>query len=130
MPEIVGIGTDLCEIARIEKAIEKAHFYEHVFSIEERDYLEKQGKRKAESAAAMFAAKEAVAKALGTGFAKGVSVSDISVTHDELGAPGIALRGGALERLYAIGGTDVLLSLTHEGSMALAFALAKGQSKK
>ena len=130
MPEIVGIGTDLCEIARIEKAIEKAHFYERVFSIEERDYLEKQGKRKAESAAAMFAAKEAVAKALGTGFARGVSVSDISVTHDELGAPGIVLRGGALERLHAIGGTDVLLSLTHEGSMALAFALAKGQSKE
>ena len=130
MPEIVGIGTDLCEIARIEKAIEKAHFYERVFSQEERDYLEKQGKRKAESAAAMFAAKEAVAKALGTGFAKGVSVSDISVTHDELGAPGIALRSGALERLHAIGGTDVLLSLTHEGSMALAFALAKGPSKE
>ena len=126
MPEIVGIGTDLCEIARIEKAIEKAHFYERVFSIEERDYLEKQGKRKAESAAAMFAAKEAVAKALGTGFAKGVSVSDIRVTHDELGAPGVQLFGGAAARMQALGADQVLLSLSHEGDMALAFALIQG----
>lgn len=130
MPDIVGIGTDMCGIARMEKAIEKAHFYERVFSEEERAYLEQKGKQKAASAAAMFAAKEAVAKALGTGFAGGVSVSGISVTHDALGAPGVVLSGGALERLHEIGGDDVLISLSHEGDTALAFALARGQSKR
>ena len=130
MPEIIGIGTDMCEIARIERAIEKAHFYERVFSEEERAYLEQRGKQKAASAAAMFAAKEAVAKALGTGFAKGVSVSGISVTHDALGAPGVVLSLGALERLHALGGEDVLLSLSHESGMALAFALIRGRSRE
>ena len=123
MPDIVGIGTDMCGIARIEKAIEKAHFYERVFSKEERAYLEQRGKQKAASAAAMFAAKEAVAKALGTGFAGGVSAFVIEVTHDELGAPGIVLHGGAKERLEKLGGARVLLSLTHEGDMAMAFAV-------
>ena len=130
MSKIIGIGTDLCTVSRMEKAIEKTHFYERVFSEEERAYLEQKGKQKAASAAAMFAAKEAVAKALGTGFAGGVSVSGISVTHDALGAPGVVLSGGALERLHEIGGDDVLISLSHEGDTALAFALARGQSKR
>ena len=123
MCKTIGIGTDLCRIDRIEKAIEKEHFYTRVFSEEERAYLETKGKQKGASAAAMFAAKEAVAKALGTGFAKGVSVSDIRVTHDELGAPGVQLFGGAAARMQALGADQVLLSLSHEGDMALAFAL-------
>jgi len=120
---ILGIGTDLCQISRIEKAIEKAHFFERIFTEEERSYLKGKERSRAASAAAMFAAKEAVAKAFGTGFAKGVSASEISVTHDENGAPGIRLTGGAQARLEAIGGKEVLLSLSHEGDMALAFVL-------
>ncbi|MBQ2990190.1 MAG: holo-ACP synthase [Clostridia bacterium] len=123
MCKAIGVGTDLCAVERMGRAIEKEHFYMRVFTQEERAYLETKGKQRAASAAAMFAAKEAVAKALGTGFAKGVSVSDICVTHDENGAPGVVLRGGARERLEALGGSSVLLSLTHEGDMALAFAL-------
>jgi len=123
---IVGVGTDLCAVSRIAKAIEKEHFYQSVYFEGERAYLEKQGRGKAESAAAMFAAKEAVAKALGTGFAKGVGVKMIEVTHDELGAPGVLLHGGAKERLAAIGGVRVHLSLTHEGDMAMAFAVIEG----
>ena len=123
---IVGIGTDMCTVSRIAKAIEKEHFYQSVYLDGERAYLNAKGRGKAESAAAMFAAKEAVAKALGTGFAKGVGVAMIEVTHDELGAPGVLLHEGAKERLAAIGGKRVLLSLTHEGDMAMAFAVIEG----
>ena len=123
---IVGIGTDMCTVSRIAKAIEKEHFYQSVYLDGERAYLAAKGRGKAESAAAMFAAKEAVAKALGTGFSKGVGVAMIEVTHDELGAPGVLLHEGAKERLAAIGGKRVLLSLTHEGDMAMAFAVIEG----
>ena len=120
---VIGIGMDLCAIARMEKSIQRAHFVERVFLPGERAYLEGKEKSRAQSAAAMFAAKEAVAKALGTGFAMGVSAWTIEVTHDELGAPGVVLHDGAKERLCAIGGKRVLLSLTHEGDMAAAFAV-------
>jgi holo-[acyl-carrier protein] synthase len=123
---IVGIGTDMCTVSRIAKAIEKEHFYQSVYLDGERAYISTKGRGKAESAAAMFAAKEAVAKALGTGFAKGVGVAMIEVTHDELGAPGVLLHEGAKERLAAIGGKRVLLSLTHEGDMAMAFVVIEG----
>lgn len=123
---IVGIGTDLCAVSRIAKAIEKEHFYQSVYLDGERAYLETKGRGKAESAAAMFAAKEAVAKALGTGFARGVGISMIEVTHDESGAPGVILHRGAKERLDAIGGRRVMLSLSHEGDMAMAFAVIEG----
>ena len=56
MPELLGVGVDLCGIARIERAIEKEHFYERVFTPEERAYLNQKGKGRAQSAAAMFAA--------------------------------------------------------------------------
>ena len=107
----------------MEKSIAKPHFYERVFLEGERAYLDRKEKSRAHSAAAMFAAKEAVAKALGTGFAQGVSAFVIEVTHDELGAPGVVLHGGAKERLDKLGGTKVLLSLTHENDMATAFAV-------
>ena len=126
MCKVIAIGTDLCEIARIERAISREHFYGRVFSEGERAYLETKGRARAASAAAMFAAKEAVAKALGTGFAGGVEPWVIEVTHGEHGAPGIRLHGDALARLEALGGGRVLLSLTHEGDMSMAFAVIEG----
>lgn len=126
MPELLGVGVDLCGIARIERAIEKAHFYERVFTPEERAYLDQKGKSRAQSAAAMFAAKEAVAKALGTGFSGGVMPWNISVVHDEKGAPGAELSGAAKERLEQMGGADVRISLSHEGDSAIAFAVIGG----
>ena len=126
MPELLGVGVDLCGIARIERAIEKEHFYERVFTPEERAYLNQRGKGRAQSAAAMFAAKEAVAKALGTGFSGGVMPWNISVVHDEKGAPGAELTGAAKERLEQIGGADVRISLSHEGDSAIAFAVIGG----
>ena len=107
----------------MERALEKPGFASRVFTEQERTYLEGKGLGRTQSAAAMFAAKEAVAKALGTGMSGGVSFSRIEVTHDALGAPGVRLYGAAQERLQALGGGRVLLSLTHEGDMAMAFAV-------
>lgn len=110
----------------MERAIAREHFYARVFLEGERAYLEQKGKTKAQSAAAMFAAKEAVAKALGAGFSGGVMPWGIEVVHGESGAPGIRLHGDALARLQTLGGGRVLLSLTHEGDMAMAFAVIEG----
>lgn len=126
MPELLGVGVDLCGVARIERAIEKEHFYERVFTPEERAYLNQKGKSRAQSAAAMFAAKEAVAKALGTGFSGGVMPWNISVVHNEKGAPAAELTGAAKERLEQIGGAGVQISLSHEGDSAIAFAVIGG----
>ena len=71
----------------------------------------------------MFAAKEAVAKALGTGFAQGVMPGQIEVTHEQSGKPGVLLTGAAREKFEQIGGRSILLSLSHEGDTAIAFAL-------
>ena len=124
---MIGVGVDLCAVERIERAIEKPRFLERVYTEGERAYLDSRGKGRAQSAAAMFAAKEAVAKALGTGFSRGVMPDQIEVTHGESGAPGVALHGAALERLRKIGGARVLLSLSHERGMAAAFAIAVGK---
>ena len=71
----------------------------------------------------MFAAKEAVAKALGTGFAQGIMPGQIEVTHTGSGQPGARLTGAAQARLEQMGGGRILLSLSHEGDTAIAFAL-------
>ena len=127
MSKIIGIGTDLCAVSRMEKAIQKQHFYERVFFEGERAYLETKENARAQSAAAMFAAKEAAAKALGTGLIRGIMPWTIEVTHDGAGKPGIVLHGAARERLEALGGAEVHLSLTHEGDMAMAFVLIEGE---
>ena len=126
MSKIIGIGTDLCAVSRMDKAIQKAHFYERVFFEEERAYLEKKENARSQSAAAMFAAKEAAAKALGTGFIQGIMPWTIEVTHVENGAPGIRLHGAAKERMESLGGQCIHLSLSHEGDNAMAFVIIEG----
>ena len=126
MSKIIGIGTDICAVSRMDKAIQKGHFYERVFFEEERAYLESKEKARPQSAAAMFAAKEAVAKALGTGFVQGIMPWTIEVTHEVSGAPGIVLHGEAKERMEALGGERVHLSLSHEGDSAMAFVIIEG----
>ena len=125
MSEVIGIGTDLCRVARIQKALEREHFLLRVFTREEREYLEMRGRGRAQSAAAMFAAKEAAAKALGTGFSQGVMPEQIEVFHEE-GRPCLRLYGAALLRMQALHGKRFFLSLTHEGDYAQAFAVLTG----
>ena len=125
MVEILGLGVDICEIARMERAIERhPAFRERVFTAEERAYCDAKA-RPAESYAGRFAAREAVIKALG-GY-RGRRWQDISVTRTGAGAPKVRLEGNAKLRADAIGADDVLVSFTHEKTNAVAFAMAVGR---
>lgn len=116
-----GIGIDLCEIARIERAIERTDgFLKRFYAQEECEYVQSRGRAGAQSAAAMFAAKEAFLKAVGAGIGGGIGMHEICILHDETGAPRYDLRGGALKKLHALGAEAALLSLSHEAGMAAA----------
>ena len=125
---IVGFGMDLCPVARGEEMLQKPHFIERVFTTDERDYIASRGAGAAQSAAGIYAAKEAVLKALGTGIGhEGVALSQVEIAHSAYGAPRVKLSGAAQERLLRIGGVRVHLTLTHDGGMAAAAAIAEGE---
>jgi len=120
--DIVGLGVDLCEIGRIERAIARhPTFRDRFFTPEEIAYCDSKA-RPAESYAGRFAAREATIKSLG-GY-RGRRWLDISVTRDPSGAPAIRLDGNAKRRADALGITAVLITFSHERSNAVAFAIA------
>ena len=126
---IAGIGLDLCEIERMKKAIERVHFVDRVFTAAEAERIRAASDiRRGEIAAGLFAAKEAVSKALGTGLA-GIGLADIEITPDAAGCPRCALSGRALDRARALcgGRFTVWVSITHEGGMAAATAILEGE---
>ena len=122
---ILGVGTDICEIARIEKALENPRFLDRWFTSAEKEYILARG---AASAAGIFAAKEAVSKALGTGFS-GFGADKIEILHDAHGKPVCRLHDGAKDRAEAIGAGEVMVSISHDVGMAVAFALAQTKSE-
>ena len=95
---ITGIGTDLIEVSRIKKAAERPAFFERVYTEKERELIAARPAR----AAGNFAAKEAVAKALGCGFA-GIAPAEIEVLRQESGLPYVVLHGRAEEKAEEIG---------------------------
>lgn len=116
-----GLGMDLCEITRFEKVLERGDgFLQRFYAPEEQAYLAGRGAMVAQSAAAMFAAKEAFLKAAGIGISGGVPLSDVAVHHEDSGRPVYALGGKALEVLHAMGAQEAWLSLSHEAGMAAA----------
>lgn len=119
---IVGTGTDLTEIARIGHAIQRHGdpFLRRIYTAAEIRYCQRKVKTAAESFAARFAAKEAGAKALGTGIARGVSWREIEVTHLPGGRPALLFHGRAAERAAAMGVTAAHLSLSHGRELAIA----------
>ena len=125
---IVGIGSDLSDIRRVEKTLERfgERFTQRVFTETERARSERKGD-KASSYAKRFAAKEACAKALGTGMRRGVFWRDMGVVNLRSGAPTMALTGGAAERLAAMTPEGmravVHLSLTDDMPYAQAFVI-------
>jgi holo-[acyl-carrier protein] synthase len=120
--EILGLGVDICEIARMERALARHPTMRHrVFTPEEVAYCDSKA-RPAESYAGRFAAREAVIKALG-GY-RGKGWQEISVTRAPSGAPAIRLEGNAKQRAGVLGVTDVLITFTHEKTNAVAFAVA------
>lgn len=115
---IIGTGSDMIDIRRIEKTLERfgMRFIKRCFTpaeIERAENLRRSGKH-INSYAKRFAAKEACAKALGTGIARGIYLHDIGVVNDELGKPSLVLTGGALARLQAMtpSGKQAALHLT------------------
>ena len=116
------IGTDICEISRIRKSAQKESFLRHVFSEEELSFLRIK-RDPAPSMAANWAAKEAFAKALGTGV-RGFELRDVSVLRDELGAPYFKLSGKAAEIADSLGLTPIV-SLSHSDEYAVAFVVCE-----
>ena len=125
---IIGLGSDLVDTRRIAQAIERFgdRFLDRIFTATERQRCDRRASR-AEGYARRFAAKEAAAKALGTGFRRGVFWRDLGVVNLPSGQPGLCLTGGALRRLEAItppGMTAHLdVSLTDEPPLAQAIVI-------
>jgi len=125
---ILGIGTDLVDIRRIEQTLARhgERFINRIYTETERARAERRANR-AHTYANRFAAKEACAKALGTGFRQGVFFRDMGVVNLRSGKPTLVLTGGALRRLAAMTPAgyeaQIDLALTHEYPLAQAFVV-------
>ena len=127
---ILGIGTDIIEVERVER-LHRLHgdrFLRLCFTDAEQAYAAAR-KNIGQHLAARFAAKEAVMKALGTGWGRGVRWRDIGVTRKPSEAPRVALSEKAARRARALGVTRVHLSISHLRGEALAFAVAEGEPR-
>ena len=131
---ILGIGSDLCDIRRIKKVIERHgdRFINRVFTEVERSRAERKAGR-IETYAKRFAAKEACSKALGTGFRRGVFFRDLGVVNLPSGRPTMKLTGGALRQLEGITPQGfearIDVSLTDEYPLAQAFVVISAVRK-
>lgn len=125
---IIGVGTDLVEIARMRKMLEgltAERFLERILTPQERVLAEQRRGRLAEFAAGRFAAKEAIVKAIGCGIGKQVGFQDIEVLPDGLGKPVCQVTQAALERAGLNGSHRFHMSITHTESMAAAYAIVE-----
>jgi holo-[acyl-carrier protein] synthase len=122
---IVGVGTDIVEIPRIGKMIERhgEHFLTRVYTDEEIRYCQRR-KESFQHFAGRWAAKEAVMKTLGTGWTRGVGWLDIEVNTKRSGQPLIVIRGSAREIATHLGIGEVLISISHCRAYAMATAIA------
>jgi holo-[acyl-carrier protein] synthase len=126
---IVGIGSDLCNIERIQNSLERfgERFIARVFTEAERAKAESRPFTRAGTYAKRFAAKEAFAKAVGTGFKRGVFMRDIGVVNQGSGQPALHLTGGAKQRLDDMipegHAAQVHLTMTDDHPFALAFVI-------
>jgi holo-[acyl-carrier protein] synthase len=126
---ISGLGNDLIEVERVRRALSHPRtgrrFRERVFTEREQLYCERRGKKKYESYAARFAAKEAVMKALGTGWGSRAAWRDIEVFREPGARPTIILHGSAKKTAKSLGISAFHLALTHTRSFALAEVAAE-----
>ncbi len=130
---IIAIGSDLCNIERIENSLSRfgERFELRVFTEVERAKANRRPFTKVGTLAKRFAAKEAFSKAVGTGFKAGVFMKDIGVVNAKSGAPTLALSGGAAARLGAITPSGheavVHLTLTDDHPWAQAFVVIEAR---
>jgi len=126
---IIGIGSDLCNIERIQNSLDRFgdRFINRVFTDVERAKAEKRPFTRAGTYAKRFAAKEAFSKAVGTGFKRGVFMRDIGVVNKPSGEPTLALTGGARERLDEMTpyghAAQIHLTMTDDHPFAQAFVI-------
>jgi holo-[acyl-carrier protein] synthase len=136
---IIGLGSDLCNIERIANSLDRYgdRFLQRVFTAQEQAKAARRPHTRAGTLAKRFAAKEAFAKAVGTGFKQGVFMRDIGVVNappgsDNAGAPTLHLTGGAAARLAAItpaGHTPIVhLTLTDDHPWAQAFVVLEARA--
>ena len=121
MEKIIGIGIDLIERERVTKSCQSDSFLWKCFSERERKDIAAHPKR----AATDFAGKEAVAKALGTGFS-GISPAEIEILRKDSGAPEVFLKGRAKEQAERLGVTVIHISLTDSKELAGAYVICIG----
>ena len=123
--EIIGLGTDIVEVSRVKKALEKPGFRDRVFTLAE----QLAGAEKKESASyysGRWAAKEALAKALGCGIGKNCSFTDIQILNEPSGKPAMLLAGAAEIYANSLGVKVIKLSISHESSYAVATVILCG----
>lgn len=125
--QIVGIGTDIIECERIGRMLERHgdYFIQRVFTPREAEYCQRH-KESVERFAGRWAAKEAILKAIGTGWRHGISWLDVEVRNLPTGQPIAAIGGVARSHALQVGIIDVLVSISHCRSYATAYATAIG----
>ncbi len=123
---ILGIGTDIVEISRVERAIGRKAFLDRVYTEEERCYCEGRGTQRAASYAVRFAAKEAILKALGTGLREG-KLREVEVINDALGKPLGLLHGSFARLAHSMGVTRLHITLSHAREYATAVCILEGE---
>ena len=131
MSDIIGIGTDITECLRIARMIERHGelFIDRVYTPEEIKYCQSR-KLATQHFTGRWAAKEAILKALGTGWRRGITWCDVEVRNEPGGRPVVAVRGGAKEVVEQLGIAEILVSISHCRSYATATAIAVGKGKK
>lgn len=126
---ILSHGVDLVDVQRIEHMLEShgERFTDRVFTAGERSYADAGGQQRAERYAARFACKEAVFKVLGTGWGQGVSWSEVDVSRNADGKPGIEVTGIAAQKAELLGIREWFVSISHTAGQAMASVIAAGE---
>jgi holo-[acyl-carrier protein] synthase len=125
MSRVVGIGLDVVEVARISSMLAR-HGDRDLERLSRPGEADRSRSALDQHVAGLFAAKEAVLKALGTGWAAGLGFRQVEVVRSPGGQPGVRLHGAAAERARALGVESVHLSISHERAYAAAMAVAEG----
>ena len=128
MSKIIGIGTDITECLRIARMIERHGelFIDRIYTPEEIKYCQSR-KQATQHFAGRWAAKEAILKALGTGWQRGISWRDIEIRNEPGGKPIVAVRGGVKDVVEELGIAEIQISISHCRSHATALAVAVGK---
>lgn len=116
----LGVGVDLIRVERVAKLSDAA--CSRLFTASELEFAALHPDRRSEKLAGRFAAKEAVLKALGTGLSQGIRWHDVVISQGSKGEPTVLLTGKAKEVADSLGTQKVLLSISHDGGLAIAFA--------